>query len=161
MHQLFAKPAKVLGAALLGTSMLAGCSALGIGNQQKTATVAPPPAPAPAPAPAPPSPMQTMQTDMNAAKGAISARNRSEALSDIDKLQSDLNTMGASSANASSASATSGSSSNVAMSSADMHRAMSELNDARIDVNKGYWTAANRHLDNISSMFGPSGGPAG
>ncbi len=139
MRQLFAKPALRLGAALLGTGLLAGCSALGMGNKQQAATtVAPPPAPAPAPAPAAPSPMQTTQKDMQAAKQAIANHNRADAMSALTALQSDLGNMG--------------------MSSSDMHSAMAQMNDARIDVSRGYWTAANRHLDQISSMVGQGGG---
>lgn len=136
MRQLFAKPGLVLGAALLGTGLLAGCA----GNQQQaaTTTVAPPPAPAPAPAPAAPTPMQMTQKDMQAAKQAITAHNRADAMSALTSLQSDLGKMG--------------------MSSSDMHSAMAQMNDARIDVNRGYWTAANRHLDQISSMIGQGGG---
>lgn len=140
MRQLFAKPSLRLGTALLGASLLAGCSALGMGNEQKaaTTTAAPPPAPAPAPAPAPPTPMQTMQKDMAAAKQAINNHNRADAMSALTALQSDLGNMG--------------------MSSSDMHSAMAQMNDARIDVSRGYWTAANRHLDQISSMIGQGGG---
>ncbi|MGH7212302.1 MAG: hypothetical protein ACREF1_12685 [Acetobacteraceae bacterium] len=135
MRQLFAKPALMLGAALLGTSLLAGCAS----NTEKaaTTTVAPPPAPAPAPTPPASTPMQTTQKDMQAAKQAIAAHNRADAMTALTSLQSDLGNMG--------------------MSSSDMHSAMAQMNDARIDVNRGYWTAADRHLDQISSMMGPGG----
>ena len=82
--------------------------------------------------------MQMTQKDMQAAKQAITDHNRADAMSALTSLQSDLGNMG--------------------MSSSDMHSAMAQMNDARIDVNRGYWTAANRHLDQISSMIGQGGG---
>ncbi len=140
MRQLFAKPGLRLGAALLGTGLLAGCSALGLGNEQQaaTTTVAPPPAPAPAPAPAAPTPMEMTQKDMQAAKQAITNHNRADAMSALTSLQSDLGNMG--------------------MSSSDMRSAMEQMNDARIDVNRGYWTAAGRRVDKIGSIIGQGGG---